>query len=66
MDIQKSIKIAMAKRGVNQKELAAELDMGQSSLSLLMRQDSCTGATMRKLARHFGMRVSEFIALGEE
>jgi DNA-binding Xre family transcriptional regulator len=66
MDTQKSIRIAMAKKGINQKKLAEDLKMGQSSLSLLMKQDSCTGATMRKLAGYFGMKVSEFIALGEE
>lgn len=66
MNLGKSIQIARAKRGLQVKELAEKLGMKPTSLSQLSSQDSCTGATLQKLAKAFDMKVSEFIALGED
>lgn len=66
MNLRKSIKVALAQRDMEQKALAEQLGMSQSSMSQLAAQESCTGATLRKLADAFGMKVSEFVALGEE
>lgn len=66
MNLRKSIKVALAQGGISQKLLAEQLHMTQSSMSQLAAQESCTGATMKKLAKAFGLKVSEFIALGEE
>lgn len=66
MNLRKSIKVALAQRGMEQKALAAKLNMSQSSMSQLAAQESCTGATLQKLADAFGLKVSEFVALGED
>lgn len=66
MNLRKSIKVALAQRGMEQKALAEQLSMSQSSMSQLAAQQSCTAATLQKLANAFGMKVSEFVALGED
>lgn len=65
MNVGKSIKVALAQRGMTQKALAEQLGMSQSSMSQLAAQESCTGATLNKLAAAFGIPVSEFVAIGE-
>lgn len=66
MNLRKSIKVALAQRNMEQKALAEQLHMSQSSMSQLAKQESCTGATLQKLADAFGLKVSEFVALGED
>jgi transcriptional regulator with XRE-family HTH domain len=66
MNLGKSINIARAKHGLLVKELAERLGMSPTSLSQLTAQTSCTGATLQKLAKAFDMKVSEFVALGED
>lgn len=66
MNLRKSIKTALARREMTQKALAERLGMLETSISQLAAQKSCTGATLLKLAAAFDMKVSEFVALGEE
>ena len=66
MNLRKSIKVALAERDMSQKDLAKKLCMSQSAVSQLAAQKSCTGPTLNKLADAFGLKVSEFIALGED
>lgn len=66
MNLGKSISVARAKHGLQVKELAKRLGMSPTSLSQLSGQTSCTGATLQKLAKAFDMKVSEFVALGED
>lgn len=66
MDVGKSIRVALAKKGMSQKQLAEQLGMLPTSLSQLAAQKSCTGSTLNKLAAAFGMKASEFVALGED
>lgn len=66
MNIRKSVMIALAQRDMKQKDLAEQLGMSQGSMSQLLSQTSCTGATLQKLAGAFDMKVSEFVAIGEE
>lgn len=66
MNVGKSLRVALAKSGMNQKQLAEKLSMRQTSLSQLAAQTSCTGATLEKLSGAFGMKASEFVALGED
>lgn len=66
MNLRKSIKMALAMKGISQKALAKQLGMLETSLSQLAAQKSCTGATLIKMAEAFDMKVSEFVALGEE
>lgn len=66
MDIGKSIRVALAKRGIKQKDLAGMMGVKPASVSQLASQTSCTGETISKLAEAFGMSASEFVALGED
>lgn len=66
MNLRKSIKMCLAEKGMAQKDLAEKLGMSQTSMSQLAAQKSCTGATLQKLADAFDMKVSEFVALGED
>lgn len=66
MNVGKSIRVALAKKGMTHKQLAEQLGMRQTSLSQLAAQTSCTGATIEKLANAFEMKASEFVALGED
>lgn len=66
MNFRKSLKLALIQNDMTQKALAAQLGMRETSMSQLAAQSSCTGATLQKIADAFGMKVSEFIALGED
>ncbi len=66
MNFRKSLKLALAQRDMTQRALALKLGMRETSMSQLAAQKSCTGATLQKLADAFGMKVSEFVALGED
>lgn len=66
MNFRKSLKLALIQNDMTQKALAAQLGIRETSMSQLAAQSSCTGATLQKIADAFGMKVSEFIALGED
>ena len=66
MNLRKSVMIALAQRDMKQKDLADKIGMSQGSMSQLLGQKSCTGATLEKLSTAFDMKVSEFVALGED
>lgn len=66
MNFRRSLKLALAQRDMTQKALAEQLGMRETSLSQLAAQTSCTGATLQKIAEAFDMKVSEFVALGED
>ena len=66
MNLRKSVMIALAQRDMKQRDLAEKVGMSQGSMSQLLGQTSCTGATLVKLADAFGVKVSEFVALGED
>lgn len=66
MNFRRSLKLALAQRDMTQKALAEKLKMRETSMSQLAAQTSCTGATLQKIAEAFDMKVSEFIALGED
>lgn len=66
MNFRRSLKLALAQRDMTQKALAEQLGMRETSMSQLAAQTSCTGATLQKISQAFGMKVSEFISLGED
>lgn len=66
MNFRRSLKLALAQRDMTQKALAEQLGMRETSMSQLAAQTSCTGATLQKIAEAFDMKVSEFVALGED
>lgn len=67
VNLKTCIKVAMAKRDIKNKELAASLGTSTAYASQLAnghKQVSLQG--LSQLAGIFNMKVSEFIALGEE
>lgn len=66
MNVKKSIQIAMAQRGMKQKDLAEALGVGDTTVSGFMNRENCSSQTIQRLAEVFQMKESEFIALGED
>lgn len=66
MHVGKSIKIAMAKKQMRSAELAQALGVTASTVSVMSSRTTCTGQMLILLATFFGMKVSEFVALGED
>lgn len=65
MNIKKSLDMALAKRGQTKKEFAESIGVSKESLYACTYQTNVTTATIERLANGLGMKVSEFIALGE-
>ncbi len=66
MNAGKSIKVAMAKRDITQKDLAERMGVSRQYVSQMISSEQIGIGTINKLADVFGMKVSEFLALGEE
>lgn len=66
MHIGKSIRVAMAKQGLRGKDVAKMLGVHQSSVSLMLARPTASGAMLDQLAKSFGMKVSDFVKLGED
>ena len=66
MNLGKAIKVALAKKGIKQNELAARLGLSHRYISRVCNQDNVGMNVIRKIADEIGMKVSELVALGEE
>lgn len=66
MDVGKSIRIALAKTNRSQKWLAEELGVTRQIIWVAKNNKSATGQRIEAYAAAFGMKASEFIALGED
>lgn len=66
MNIGKSIKVALAKKGMRSSELATTLGVTAPTVSVMSSRETCTGQMLLKLSSVFSMKVSEFVALGED
>lgn len=66
MNFGKSIKVALAKAELNQRELAERMDVSHRFVNRMANADTARISTAEKFAKAFGMKVSEFLALGEE
>jgi len=65
MDIGKSIQIALIHQGIKKKDLADQLEVSRTYVSFLVGSETCSPTMLNRLSRVFGMKASEFIALGE-
>lgn len=66
MNIGKSMRVAMAKKGLRGNQVAELLQVTESTVSVMLSRETCTGPKLKELAVLFGMKVSEFVALGED
>lgn len=66
MNVGISIKVALAKRGMSQTQLAEQLRCTKVWINRLANSKSASMDTVQRLADAFGLPVSEFIALGED
>ena len=66
MDLSKSIKVSLDKKKWNQRELAAAMGTTSAAISTIISKGSCNTRTLKDLGRAFGVKVSTFIARGEE
>ena len=66
MNVGRSIKVALAKKDMNQQDLAKKLKVSKPYVSQLAGKDHAGMGTVALLADAFGMKISEFLALGED
>lgn len=66
MNIGKSIKVALAQKGMSQAELAKRMGITHTWVSALANKPKASTPTVEALAAQFDMKVSEFVALGED
>lgn len=66
MNVGKSLKMALAKRGMNQVQLAEKMKCSQVWINRLANSESASMATITQLAEALDMKVSEFLALSED
>lgn len=66
MNIGKSLKISLLKNNMEQSDLAEKLGIHQSNISRIANCKTITTETLERLAVAFNMKVSEFVAVGED
>jgi len=65
MDTGKAIRVAMAMRSIQQKDLAALIGVNDSTMSTMCRGKYASMRTMERIANALNMKVSALVALGE-
>lgn len=66
MNVGKSLKVALARSGISQVELARRMGLTHTWVSALANKPEASTATIKSLSIQFDMKVSEFVALGED
>lgn len=66
MNVGRSIKIALIKKGMQQADLAEKMGVSKPYISQLAGKDRVGMGTIALLAIALDMKISEFIALGED
>ena len=66
MNIGQSIELSLIKKGMSKQQLAKELGLTANSVSTLCKNKTCSGKTLDKLCVVFGIKASDFVALGED
>ncbi len=66
LNLGKSIKVALAKAGMSQRQLADQMKLSVRFITKLANSKTANLATVEKIAEALGMKASELIALGEE
>jgi plasmid maintenance system antidote protein VapI len=66
MHVGRSVKVALAKQDKTQQWLADKLGVSRTRTSTIANAEDAGSPLLRRLAAAFSMKVSEFIALGED
>lgn len=66
MNVGKSVRVAMAKRDIKPAQLMEMMGCSRQYVGQLMQAETVGTGTLNKLCDVFGMKASEFIALGED
>ena len=66
MNASRSMKIALAKQGLNQTQLAIKAGVTQPSISGLAKRSNWNCESLQRIADALGLKVSEFVALSED
>lgn len=66
MNLRKSLNIALAMSDKNRAWLLNEIDMSPSQMTNILRADSVSTKTIKRISDAFEMSMSEFIKLGED
>lgn len=66
IDVGKSLRVAMTLHDMQGVDLAARLDTSPQQVTIWRRSKSATFKTVKKLADVFGLKISEFLVLGED
>lgn len=65
MNLSKSMRLAIAENGIKHKDLAKHLGVSNRQISHWLKSGSIKPVHLIAVADYFGMKVSEFVALGE-
>lgn len=66
VNIKKAIKVAIAMRGISQRDLATAAGLSEASISSIVSRGAPSLKTVERLAKALGMKASELIKFGEE
>lgn len=66
MNVGKSLKMALAKRDMNQTQLAEKMKCTSIWINRLANSQSASMGTVMLLAEALDMKASEFLAMGED
>lgn len=66
MDLSKSLRLAIAGKGVKHKDLAKQLGTTSQQISNWLKSGAIKQSSLIAVSREFGLSVSEFVALGEK
>ena len=65
MDLGKSLRVALAIEGIRQSELASLLSISRQQVSNWVNSGRISARYQNAICKALGMKLSEFIALGE-
>jgi len=65
MDLSKSLRLAIAEKGVKHKDLAKQLGTTSQQISNWLKSGAIKQSSLVSVSNALGLSVSEFIALGE-
>jgi len=66
MNLKKSLKVSMAMREMSQDDLAEKMGIKRTGIAQMIMRNCVTTDTLVRMSSAVGMKVSEFVKLGED